>query len=78
MIRLAIDFECPAPEWWENGGRDLWEGLIEGFDNHDVVLEDALAESVLAQCASIEGWDAGPEYAPHPICVKDIDEDEEL
>ncbi len=79
MVRLAIDFECPAPEWWEGGGRDLWESLVEGFDNNDVLLDESLAESILAQCAQIPGWQGGGnEYSPHPICVKPIDEDEIL
>ena len=41
MIRITIDFECPAEEWWENGGRELWESLIEGFDKAGIskVLE---------------------------------------
>ena len=78
MVRLAIDFENPATEWWESGGRDLWDALIEGFDNNDVVLESGLAESWLAQAATITGWEGGPEWAPHPIFSKPIDEDEEF
>ena len=31
MIKLAIDFENPSKEWWENGGRDLWDSITEGF-----------------------------------------------
>jgi len=78
VVRLAIDFENRSRRWWENGGRDLWEGLLEGFEDHDVVLEESIADSVLAEAAKIPGWDDGPEYAPHPLCVKPIDEDEEL
>ncbi len=78
MVRLSVDFENPSPEWWENGGRDLWDALVEGFDNNDVILERALADSWLAQAARIPGWTGGPEFAPHPICEKPIDEDEEL
>ena len=78
MMRLAIDFENPGTEWWENGGQDLWDALIEGFDNNDVVLERSLADSWLAQAATLPGWDAGPEFSPHPICIKEVDEDEEL
>lgn len=78
MVRLAIDFENPAPEWWESGGRDLWEALIEGFDNNDVVVDRSLADSWLSQAASIPGWVGGPDFSPHPICEKGIDEDEEL
>ena len=32
MVRLKIDFENPATEWWENGGRELWEAVGEGFE----------------------------------------------
>lgn len=78
MMRLAIDFENPAATWWESGGRELWEGLLESFDGNDVVVEAHLAQSWLAEASRIPGWEGGPEYAPHPICVKTIDEDEEL
>jgi hypothetical protein len=78
MVRLAIDFENPGKAWWASGGRDLWEALIEGFDNNDVVLEQAVAESWLVQAAAVPGWDGGPEWSPHPICIKPINEDEEL
>ncbi len=78
MVRLAIDFENSSPLWWESGGRALWESLLEGFDNDDVVLERSIAESVLREMAKIPGWDDGPDYAPHPICVKPIDADEDL
>ena len=78
MVRLAIDFENSSPGWWDGGGRDLWEALTEAFDNSDVVVEKSIAESWLAQAAQIPGWSGGPEYAPHPICQKPIDEDEEV
>ena len=78
MVRLGVDYENRAALWWDSGGRDLWESLLEGFDNNEVILDEPVAESVLARCAEIPGWNDGPEYAPHPICVKPIDEDEEL
>ncbi len=78
LKKLAIDFENPGREWWESGGRDLWDALLEGFDNNDVVLERGLADSWLAQAAQIPGWEGGPEWAPHPICIKGIDEDEHV
>ena len=77
LVRLAIDFEHPARgDWWENGGRELWEGAVEGFDTNAVVLEEPLARSWLAEAARIPGWDAGPDYAPHPIRLEPVDEDE--
>lgn len=78
MVRLAIDFENGADEWWESGGRDLWESIVEGFDNSSALLERALAESWLGQAASLPGWDEGPEHAPHPVRLEEVDEDEVL
>ena len=78
FVRLAIDFENPARTWWESGGRDLWESILEGFDNNDVVLEESIAQSWLAEAEKIPGWADGPDYSPHPVIVKDIDEDEEV
>ena len=73
---MAIDFENPGREWWESGGQELWEAILEGFDNNAVVVEAALADSWLEQAAQIPGWAGGPEFSPHPICLKALDEDE--
>ena len=78
MIKLAIDFENPAPEWWESGGRDLWESITESFDNNDVAVDESIARSWLAQAEQIPGWQGGPDFSPHPICLKELDEDEEV
>ena len=78
MIKLAIDFECPSTAWWEGGGRDLWESILEGFDNNDVLLDKSLADSWLSAAGAIAGWNGGPEHAPHPIRLKEVDEDEFL
>ena len=78
MVRLAIDFENPATDWWENGGRVLWESIIEGFENNAALLERTLAESWIEQASQLPGWDGGPEHSPHPIRVVELDEDEEL
>ena len=78
MVRLAIDFENPSPEWWESGGRDLWEAILEGFDNDSVVVDRGIAESWFAEAAKLPGWDEGFEFSPYPICIKEIDEDEDL
>jgi hypothetical protein len=78
MIRITIDFECEADEWWENGGRVLWESLVEGFDNNAVLLDDALAASVMEQAAGLPGWSGGHEYAKHPLRLEEVDEDEAL
>ena len=78
MIRITIDFECEAEEWWESGGRLLWESLIEGFDNNAVLLDDAIAESVMRQAAALPGWEGSHEHAKHPLRLEEVDEDEVL
>jgi hypothetical protein len=74
MTRLAIDFENPSKAWWREGGQELWDAITEGFDGNSVVLDDRMAESWLASAREIPGWDEGPEYAPHPITVAEVDE----
>jgi hypothetical protein len=76
MLRLSVDFEFASRTWWEKGGRDLWEGIAEGFDGSSVILDDDLVESWLAQARQIPGWNDGPDYAPHPIAVSPVEEDE--
>ena len=49
MVRLAIDFEFPSREWWENGGQQLWEALAESADAAKVIVDDDLAASWLAR-----------------------------
>jgi hypothetical protein len=78
MLRLAIDFEHPSRTWWEKGGQELWDGITEGFDGNSVVLDDSIAASWLERARSIPGWDGGPDYAPHPIAVSAVNEDEEI
>jgi hypothetical protein len=77
MFKLSVDFEFPSRSWWDAGGRELWEGVAEDLDASSVVLDEALAESWLAQARRIPGWDAGPEYAPHPIAVSRVEDDED-
>lgn len=78
LVRLVIDFENPAESWWENGGRDLWQSIAEGFDNHDVVLDESLARSWLSEAAKVPGWDKGPDFAPHPVALRPIEDDEDV
>jgi hypothetical protein len=75
LVRLAIDYEHPGRRWWDSGGQDLWDAILESPDAVDVVLDEALAESWLAQAAAIDGWADGPDYAPHPVTRHAVDED---
>ena len=78
MVRVAIDFENPSPEWWESGGQDLWDALIEGFENNAAVVDRSIADSWMVAAAQLPGWHGGPEFSPHPVCIKEINDDEEL
>lgn len=78
MMRLSVDFENPSQQWWESGGRELWEAITEAFDGSKVVLDDDLARSWLADASRIPGWHGGPEHAPHPIVAAPVAEDEEF
>ncbi len=78
MVRLTVDFENPSREWWESGGQELWDGIAEGFDGPAVLVDEDLAESWLEEARKLPGWNDGPEYAPHPVRVTPVDEDEEL
>ena len=78
MIKITIDFECRAEQWWESGGRDLWESLVEGVDNNHVLLDDSIAQSVITAAATLPGWESGHEHAPHPLRLEELDEDEEI
>ena len=76
VVRLAVDFEHASRIWWDAGGQELWDGITEGFDGSAVVVDEDLAESWLNAARGIAGWDDGPEYAPHPVSVNPVAEDE--
>ena len=78
MVKLAIEFENPAKLWWESGGRALWDSIVYGFDGNEVLVDDDVARSWIERAAMIPGWEGGPNYAPHPVFVKSVGEDEEL
>jgi hypothetical protein len=77
LVRLAIDFENPCKQWWDEGGRELWEGVAEAPDASQVIVDEALANSWLSQASAIPGWNDGPEFAPHPVCTRPVNDDED-
>jgi hypothetical protein len=78
MVRLVVDFENTSRRWWESGGQDLWDTIREDFDTNEVLLEESIARSWLAEAEKVPGWDDGHEYAPHPIRISPVEDDEEL
>ena len=63
MTKLSLDYEFPSREWWDAGGQDLWDGIIEEAGASSVVVDEDIAASWLAQAGAIEGWTGGPEVA---------------
>lgn len=78
LVRLGIDFENPAREWWANGGGELWESIAESRDASSIVVDESIAKSWLEQAATLDGWQGGPEYAPHPVRLLEVDPDEDV
>jgi hypothetical protein len=74
--KLSIDYEHASREWWESGGQELWDGVTEGFEQTSVLLDDDLAASWISTASSIPGWNEGPEYAPHPVAIQTLSEDD--
>ena len=74
--RLSIDYEHASRSWWRNGGSELWEGLTGDPEAGQVVLEESIAASWLAQAERIPGWSAGPDFAPHPVVREEVPDDE--
>ena len=74
MTRLSIDYEHSDRTWWDAGGRDLWESLLDEPDAGSVILDDTVAVSWLGAAAELPGWEGtGHEYAPHPIRSSEFD-----
>ena len=46
-------------------------------DGHSVVVDESLAESWLAEARKLPGWEGGPEYAPHPVRVLPVEDDDD-
>ena len=77
IVRLAVDFENTSRRWWECGGQELWDMIREGFDTHEVVVDDSIAQSWLVEAEKVPGWNDGHDYAPHPVRVSPVEPDEE-
>src|SRR4029434_11229236 len=48
MIKRQIDFENASRIWWDAGGQDLWDGIIEEAGASSVVVDEDIAASWLA------------------------------
>jgi len=46
---------------FENPGKEWWQSG---------------GQELFVEAARIPGWMGGPEWSPHPVCLKPVDEDE--
>jgi len=76
MKKLAVDFEFASRTWWDEGGRDLWEAIAGESEAKSAIVDDDVARSWLTQAQSLPGWDDGHEFAPHPIALRDVEEED--
>lgn len=68
LVILAIDTENNAEEWWDEGGRELWQKYSPEMED-SIELPKSKANIFLDQAKKIKGWNKGPKYAPYPIVI---------
>ena len=51
-------------------------GPVGDEEKSEVVMDEALAQSWIAQAQQIPGWQDGPDYAPHPIVAQALEPDD--
>jgi len=78
LVRLGIDYENPARQWWDAGGREFWESIAESADASHVVVDESIAQSWLEEASKLPGWHDGPEYAPHPVRLSQVDPEDDV
>lgn len=74
MYTVSIDYENNAEEWWENGGRELWNAFVSPttwISEQKVIGREVVVFLEVAK--QIPGWDAGPEHAKYPFFVTEVD-----
>lgn len=78
MVRLVIDMKNNAEEWWDGGGRDLWDMVNQQYDGTwgEVILPRENAEQFLLYAKKIPGWKSKSAISSVPIMMYDVDDDE--
>lgn len=69
-VRLFVNFENNAEEWWDKGGHHLWH-LVGGDGKDYVFVHRELAKKFEGFASEIPGWEAGDNA---PILSYDVDE----
>lgn len=76
MTTVRIDWENNSEVWWDaaRAASDCpaeLHALIYGLCATEVEVESARLPALLAWCASFPGWSDGPQYARHPLMVRE-------
>lgn len=69
-VVVSVDYENNATEWWESGGRELWEQFAGDARADEAVMSDQQVRQFLLKAKRIPGWNGGPQYAPNPIMMQ--------
>lgn len=82
MKRISVDYENNANAWWEDARQQLDQApanvrarlmpLLEPLGPAQIDVADSTAEAIVDWAESLEGWDDGPDYAPHPLLAQDV------
>lgn len=80
MLRIAVNYENNAEDWWEAARAALAadtlpervlpvRALLDDSGTDDIVVNTKEAHAILRWAASLPGWEAddSPEYAPNPL-----------
>ena len=62
-VKIMVDYENNAEEWWDNGGRELWREFGGGRKD-EIYLTERAAEDMERRAQLIPGYHDGPYYAP--------------
>jgi hypothetical protein len=65
-VRVTLDEENSAEQWWDGGGLELWTELVGGDYDEDC-MSAAVWRDFVRHAEQIPGWATGPDYAQHPF-----------
>ena len=63
-VKIMVDYENNAEEWWDNGGRELWREFGGSNNKDEIYLTERAAEEMERRAKLISGYCDGPYHAP--------------
>lgn len=71
---IKVDYENNTEEWWAAARAsttmpEFLRPLIHDIECGEIVVSAPKAKQAKAWCASLPGWNDGPEYAIHTLLI---------